>query len=111
MKVELALRFRIWMLLLLPLTLGVGTVAMWVWAQRLPRWVDNNGIQFRNGRFLRWAEVKRLGVIEQSFSDETARIDLYFKDGTSRIPLTFLADGTYVGDAIRSHFRSAKKPA
>lgn len=109
MEINLSQRYRFWMQLLVPLTLGIGTLALWLWAQRWPRHLDDRGILLRNGQLLRWSDIKRIGVIEQQFSDETARIDLYVKGSIIRLQMNFLANGAQISDVIRSHFRHAKR--
>ena len=81
MDVRLAQQYRFWMWLLLPLTLGAGTLALWVYTMRWPLRLDDKGILLRNGLFVRWGDITRLGIVERQFEQEAIRLDLYFKGG------------------------------
>ena len=50
MKVALAAHYRVWMAVLFPMTLGVGTAALWARALDWPCNVDRDGVTLRYRR-------------------------------------------------------------
>jgi hypothetical protein len=93
MDVRLAQQYRSWMVALLPLTLGLGTLVLWARALRWPRRLERDGMRLRNGRFVRWKDITRIGVTKREFDEETVKLDLYFAGGSARVPLRYLQDG------------------
>ncbi len=106
--VRLAQDYRVWMWLLLPLTFGAGTFALWLRARRWPRRVDETGILLRDGRFVLWHDITRLGVTQRQVDKETIQLDLYFKGGVARVPIRHLDNGAPIAAAIRANFQRAK---
>ena len=104
MDVRLAREYRSWMVALLPLTLGLGTLVLWVRASRWPRRLERDGVRLRNGRFVRWKEITRIGVTKREFDEETVNLDLYFADGSARVPVRHLQDGERIAAAVRRHY-------
>jgi hypothetical protein len=111
MDVRLTQRYRFWMWLLLPLTLGVGTLAMFANAMRWPRQLDARGIVLRNGRLMRWSDITRLGVVEHHFEREVIELDVYFTNGVARVPVRHLEDGEQVAAAVRANFHRSRSNA
>ncbi len=109
MNVRLSQRYRFWMWLLLPLTLGVGTLALWLYALRWPLRLEKNGILLRNGLFVRWGDITRLGVVEREFEQEAIRLDLFFKGGVARVPVQYLDHGERVAATIRASFHGPRR--
>ena len=97
------------MWLLLPLTLGIGTLALWLHARQWPRRIERIGLQLRSGRFIRWDEISRMGVTKRQFDDELVRVDLYFKTGKAQVPAAQLLYGDKVGEAIRALVQNARR--
>ena len=109
MEIRLAQRYRFWMWLLLPLTLGTGTLLLWHNARQWPRRIDRSGLHLRSGRFVEWTEITRMGVTKRHFDDELVRVDLYFKSGKAQVPAAQLQFGDKVGEAIRVLVQRARR--
>jgi hypothetical protein len=62
LKLVLAPKYRFWMLALLPITLGLGTAALWARSLNLPCSIDAEGLTFRYGRKVPWRSIRRIGV-------------------------------------------------
>jgi hypothetical protein len=62
MKVTLARQYRIWMLVLLPTTLGLGTVALWWRSRDWPLTIDESGLILRRRTRVDWRFVSNVGV-------------------------------------------------
>ena len=109
MDIRLAERYRFWMWLLLPLTLGVGTMVLWAQARQWPRRIDRKGVQLRSGRYVPWSEINRIGVTKRQFDEELVRVDLYFDSGKAQVPAAKLQYGEKVGEAIRILVQRARR--
>jgi hypothetical protein len=80
---------------------------LWLRARRWPRRLDSSGILLRGGRFVRWSDIHRLGIVKRDY-DETVRIDLHAGHGVTRIPIRHLTDGPQIAAMIRASFDGAK---
>jgi hypothetical protein len=109
MEIRLAHRYRLWMWLLLPLTLGVGTLLLWLHARQWPRRIERGGLELRSGRFVPWQDIKRMGVTKRHFDDEMVRVDLYCQNGKIQVPAAQLQYGDKVGEAIRALVQHARR--
>ena len=105
-RVHLAAKYRLVIWSLLPLSLGIGTVAMWLWALRWPRRIDQTGLTLRYGRRLPWSAVKKIGVLKDSREGEsrTIRLEIHFDRGVVRLPVWAFDDGEKVASEIRAFF-------
>jgi hypothetical protein len=62
MKVALAHRYRAWMFVLLPSTLGLGSAALWLHSLNWPLELDEAGLTLRNHRQVSWDAIRKIGV-------------------------------------------------
>jgi hypothetical protein len=62
MKVALAPRYRTWMFVLFPSTLGLGSAALWLHSLNWPLELDEAGLTLRNHRQVSWAAIRKIGV-------------------------------------------------
>jgi hypothetical protein len=101
------------MWLLAPLTLGLGTVALWLLALRWPRRIDRNSLTLRSGRQVPWATIRKIAVLKDAGAGEsrTIRLEIYCDRGTIRLPLRAIADGERVAAEIRGLFGAALSSA
>ena len=61
MKVELSLRYRLWMYALAPVTLGLGTAVLWLRSLNWPLGLYVEGLELRCGRRVQ-VDIDRKGV-------------------------------------------------
>ena len=59
------------MWLLAPLTLGLGTVVLWLLALRWPRRIDRDSLTLRSGRQVPWAAIRKIAVLKDARVDES----------------------------------------
>jgi hypothetical protein len=111
--VRLALSYRVSMWLLAPLTLGLGSGALWLRALHWPRRIDHSGLALRSGSQVPWAAIKKIGVLKDARRGEsrTIRLEIYHDLGVIRLPLRAIADGERVAAEIRSLFGAAMSSA
>jgi hypothetical protein len=103
-KVRIAFQYRIWMLALLPVTLGLGTAALWIYSLNWPCSIDDGGLNFRYRRKVPWRTIRKLIVMRGYLDDRAWRIDIHHRGGVCRIPLYTLQEGDKVGSAILEMF-------
>jgi hypothetical protein len=101
------------MWLLAPLTLGLGTLALWLLALRWPRRIDRSGLTLRSGRQVPWAAIRKIGVLKDARAGEsrTVRLEIHCDWGIVRLPLRAIADGERVAAEIRASFGAALSSA
>jgi hypothetical protein len=104
-KVHIAFQYRIWMLALLPATLGLGTAALWIYSLNWPCSIDDGGLNFRYRRKVPWRRIRKLIVMRGYLDDRAWRIDIHHRGGVCRIPLYTLQEGDKVGRAILEMFK------
>ena len=93
-------RLKLLMWLLLPLTFGVGTLAMWLSARNWPAAIDREGITTRAGKRFLWddfGEQRRVSVVDPRSGRRIAgRLDLVFGHGVVKVVPQSLAEGPAV---------------
>jgi hypothetical protein len=104
MKVALAHRYRTWMLVLFPSTLGLGSAALWLHSMNWPLELDEAGLTFRNHRHVNWASIRKIGVSRSYRDGHVCQIRIHYGDGVSKIPVHALQDGQTVVRAILTMF-------
>ncbi|MGE3148687.1 MAG: hypothetical protein AB7K04_06415 [Pseudorhodoplanes sp.] len=108
MKIALALRYRVLMAALLPVTLGVGTIALWALSRKWPLVVDAEGITLRHHRKVPWGSISKIGLRRDYLGGQVSRIDIHHDHGTSRIPTCNLHDGERVAADILYLFKQSR---
>jgi hypothetical protein len=108
MRVALARRYRIWMLLLLPVTLGLGTLVLWLRSLKWPRRIDDCGITLRCRYRLDWGSIKRIGLSRSYVDGHCAEIRIHHAWGTSKVPVDDLQDGETVVQVMVEKFELAR---
>jgi hypothetical protein len=109
MKVVLAHRYRIWMLALLPATLGVGTAALWARSLSWPARIDAHGLTLRSRRRLAWRAIRQITVVRDYLDGHVARIDIHRHGGVSQIPVRALHDGERIAALILTLFKQSRR--
>lgn len=109
MKVALAPRYRTWMFVLFPSTLGLGSAALWLHSLNWPLELDEAGLTFRNHRRVSWAAIRKIGVSRSYRDGHVCQIRIHFDDGVSKIPVHALQDGQTVVRAILTMFARADR--
>src|SRR5882757_6696246 len=107
MKVALAPQYRFWMLVLLPMTFGIGTAALWARSLRWPSSVDEHGFTLRYRRKVPWQAVRKIGVWRDYLDGQVSRIDIHVVGGICSVPVRLLCDGEGVAAAILALFRQS----
>lgn len=85
-EVHLGRNVRVLLILLVPLTLGIGTIAVWLSMLSWPKLVDGEGITTRQGKRYTWSgltNVKPVTVVNRYGQRVSGRLDLLF--GKSRV--------------------------
>ncbi len=109
MKVALARRYRIWMLALLPATLGIGTAALWARSLNWPCDIDREGLMLRCRRKIHWRVIRQVTVVRDYLDGHVARIDIDCPGGISRIPVHALYDGEHIAAVILAMFKKSRR--
>jgi hypothetical protein len=109
MKVALAHRYRAWMFVLLPSTLGLGSAALWLHSLNWPLELDEAGLALRNRRQVRWAAIRKIGVSRSYRDGHVCQIRIHYGDGVSKIPVHALQDGQTVVRTILTMFGNADR--
>src|SRR5580698_6927275 len=104
MKVALAPRYRTWMFVLFPSTLGLGSAALWLHSLNWPLELDEAGLTLRNHRQVSWAAIRKIGVSRSYRDGHVCQIRIHYGDGVSKIPVHALQDGQTVVRAILTMF-------
>ena len=109
MKVTLAPRYRTWMFVLFPSTLGLGSAALWLHSLNWPLELDEAGLTLRNHRQVSWAAIRKIGVSRSYRDGHVCQIRIHYGDGVSKIPVHALQDGQTVVRAILTMFANADR--
>jgi hypothetical protein len=109
MKVSLTPQYRILMVALLPTTLGIGTVALWLRSLNWPCHVDEEGVTLRYRRRVPWSLINKVGTWRDYRDGHLSRIDIHHRGRVSRIPIHALQDGEEVARAILDSFKLARR--
>jgi hypothetical protein len=109
MKVALAPRYRTWMFVLFPSTLGLGSAALWLHSMNWPLEFDEAGLTLRNHRHVNWASIRKIGVSRSYRDGHVCQIRIHYGDGVSKIPVHALQDGQTVVRAILTMFANADR--
>jgi len=109
MKVALAPRYRSWMLLLFPTTLGLGTAALWLRSLNWPLSIDDAGLMLRSRRRVDWRAINKIGVKCSYLDGQVSEIHIHDRAGTSKIPVNGLRDGQEVVGTILSMFEQRRR--
>jgi hypothetical protein len=109
MKVALAPRYRTWMFVLFPSTLGLGSAALWLHSLNWPLELDEAGLTLRNHRQVSWAAIRKIGVSRSYRDGHVCQIRIHYCDGVSKIPVHALRDGQTVVRAILTMFANADR--
>ncbi|MBS9477961.1 hypothetical protein [Ancylobacter radicis] len=100
-------RFLMWLLILLPLTCGIGSLALWFWRRSFVYKVTGDGVYLWSGRFVAWKDVKGL-LSRKSYNDSdqpVLRLDVLFDDGRAVVLPSWLENGQDMVQAVREHVR------
>ena len=108
MKVALAPHYRLWMYALFPMTLGVGTAALWARSRDWPLDVDADGLTLRHHRRVSWNSIGKISVRRDYCDGRISRIDIHHDDRVSKIPVSALHDGEQVAEVILTSFKHAQ---
>lgn len=110
MMVRLAIWYRTLMVLLVPVTFGIGTLVLWLYARQWPKRVDANGILDRRGRSIPWKSIQQIGALRTGWdgSHRTKRLDIDYRGGHSRIHPRTLRHGQEVARSIIEHFEQSR---
>ena len=63
MMVRLAIWYRTLMVLLVPVTFGIGTLVLWLYARQWPKRADADGILDRRGRSIPWKSIQQIAAL------------------------------------------------
>jgi hypothetical protein len=108
MKVALASHYRLWMYALFPVTLGVGTAALWARALDWPLDVDADGLTLRHHRRLPWNAIGKISVRRDYCDGRISRLDIHHDHRISKIPISALHCGEEVAEVILTSFKHAQ---
>jgi hypothetical protein len=109
MKVDLTPRYRAWMWLLLPSTLGFGTAALWARSLNWPRAIDAESLTLRSRRKISWREVRAIAVHRDYVDGCIFHLDIQATDGKWRIPISVLDNGQRVAATIVAMFKQSRR--
>jgi hypothetical protein len=109
MKVCLSPRYRLWMWLLLPTTLGLGTALLWMLALGWPREIEPETLTLRGRRSIRWREICAVKLRCNYMDGRITRIDVHYPRGRSRIAVNALQNGQVVAAIILASFKRARR--
>jgi hypothetical protein len=104
-EVHLGGNVRTLLVLLVPLTLGFGTLAVWLSMLNWPRLVDREGVTTRGGKRYAWSaltQVTPVTTVNRSGRRITGRLDLAFGKSKVQVVPHSLREGQQVMDLISS---------
>ncbi|MFT0862382.1 hypothetical protein [Ancylobacter sp. G4_0304] len=104
-------RFKTFLLILAPLTLGIGSLALWFWHRSFVEAVDENGITLASGRNVPWSKVLSFHSRKHQSRDhgehKVTRLDIQLEEGRAVILPGWLENGEELIDAIKTGAREA----
>lgn len=105
-------RFLFFFLILLPFTLGIGSLALWLWRRSFVRQVGPQGILLWGGRAVGWSEVEKVMTRKgrEEKAGEVLRTDISFAGGRAVIAPRWLENGAELTSAVLAEFRAFRKP-
>ncbi len=109
MRVGLAPLYRLWMWLLLPTTLGVGTAVLWLRSLTWPHSIDTEALVLRSRRKVPWGAIRAISVQRHYGDDRASRIDISYRGGRCKFPVRALQDGDGVVAAILAMFKQTRR--
>jgi hypothetical protein len=109
MKVALSFRYRTWMLALLPMTLGLGTAALWVRSLNWPLSVNESGITLRRHCRVEWRSIRKIRVSRSYLDGHASQICIHHNRGVSNIPVRNLRHGQLVVRTILDMFEASRE--
>jgi hypothetical protein len=109
MRVALARQYRTWMMALLPTTLGLGSLLLWLRTLAWPLTVDEAGITLRGRRRVGWGEITKIGVSRSYLDGHISQIRIHYGRRVSRVPTRFLRDGRGVAELILTSFQLSRR--
>ena len=109
MKVALASRYRGLMLVLFPITLGIGTAVLWLLSLNWPLSIDEAGLTFRHRRCVKWDAVRKIGLSRSYLDGRVSQIRIHHDRGMCKIPVQRLEDGQQVARTIVAMFEQVKR--
>jgi hypothetical protein len=109
MKVVLAPEYRIWMAILLPATLGLGTAILWARSLRWPSEIDADGLTLRYRRRVRWNSVEKINVWRDYYDGHVSRIEIYHHGSVEKVPIRALRDGERIARTILTMFKQTRR--
>jgi hypothetical protein len=110
MKVALASQYRMWMYVLAPTTLGVGTAALWLRSLNWPLRVDATGVTLRHHYRVSWQAITKIGVSRSYLDGHVSQMRIHHDGGVCKIPVHDLQDGERVARTILTMFEQAHRP-
>jgi hypothetical protein len=109
MKVCLSPRYRLWMWLLLPTTLGLGTALLWMLSLSWPCAIELETLALRGRRSVRWREIAAIKLRCNYMDGRITRMDVHHPRGRSRIAVNALQNGQVVAAIILASFKRARR--
>lgn len=109
MKVALSFRYRTWMLALLPMTLGLGTAALWIRSLNWPLSLNESGITLRRRCRVEWRSIRKIRVSRSYLDGHASQICIHHNRGVSNIPVKNLRHGQLVVRTILDMFEASRE--
>ncbi|MCJ8144148.1 hypothetical protein MKI84_14600 [Ancylobacter sp. A5.8] len=104
-------RFTTFILILAPLTLGIGSVALWFWHRSFVKSIDESGITLVSGRRVPWNKVLSFHSRKNHSSNDgerkVTRLDIQLEEGHALILPNWLENGEEMIEAIKIGAREA----
>src|SRR6516164_4175653 len=109
MKVALASRYRSLMLILFPVTLGLGTAVLWLRSLNWPLSIDEMGVTLRHRRRIEWNSIRKIGLSRSYLDGRVSQIRIHHAGGVCKIPVHDLEDGQLVARTILAMFEQFER--
>jgi hypothetical protein len=105
-------RFLLCCLILLPCTLGLGSVLLCLWRRSFVYRIDAKGIVLWSGRREPWDEILgyNLRMRQGNTASKTSRVDIVFAAGTATIRPGWFMNGEDMLRVLRHNMRKALPP-
>jgi len=97
---------------LIPLTLGVGSILLWFWRRSFVYRVNEAGVTLWSGRLVPWSSVRSFHFRKKQgyASPEVTRVDIQFEIGRGVIAADWLRNGEELVQAFRDGVRRGMPP-